>query len=53
MFTFYRSDSRKPLFILRQRHDWGDTFDGERYTISGDLEYQFRPYVNLSLGCQL
>ncbi len=27
----------------------GGYFDGERYSLSGELEYKFRPYVNLSM----
>lgn len=48
MYALYRSDSRKPLsFSISSM--LGGYFDGERYSVSGDLEYQFRPYVNLSL----
>ncbi len=48
MFGFYRSDSRKPLsFSIRSK--LGGYFDGDRYSVSSDLEYQFRPYVNLSI----
>lgn len=47
-FTFYRSDTRKP-FTFSGRAILGGYFDGERYTLAGDVEYQFRPYVNLSV----
>lgn len=50
IFAFYRSDSRKPL-SFSTRSMLGEYFNGERYSITGDLEYQFRPYVNLSLDC--
>jgi len=48
MFVFYRSDSRKPL-SFSARGILGGYFNGEMYSLSGDLEYQFRPYVNFSL----
>jgi len=47
-FTFYRSDTRKP-FTFSGRAILGGYFEGERYTLAGDVEYQFRPYVNLSV----
>lgn len=47
-FTYYRSDTRKPL-TFSTRAMGGGYFEGERYSISGDLEYQYRPYVNMSL----
>ncbi len=48
-FIFYRSDSRK-LFSYTTRNMIGEYFDGQRYSISGDLGYQFRPYVNVKLA---
>ncbi len=48
IYTYYRSDTRKPL-TFSARGMLGGYFEGERYTVTGDLEYQFRPYVNLSL----
>jgi hypothetical protein len=47
-FVFYRSDSRK-LFSFSTRNMIGEYYDGQRYSLSGDLEYQFRPYVNIKL----
>ncbi|MCP4311640.1 MAG: carbohydrate binding family 9 domain-containing protein [Bacteroidetes bacterium] len=48
LFVYYRSDSRKPL-SLSVMSMVGGYFEGESYSVSSDLEYQFRPYVNLSL----
>ncbi len=48
LFAYYRSDSRKP-FSISVRSKIGGYFEGEMYSISSDLEYQFRPYVNLSM----
>ena len=41
-FTYYRSDSRKPL-SFQQGECLGGYFDGERYSLSGDLEYGSGP----------
>lgn len=48
VFIFYHSDSRKP-FNFTTRSVLGGYFDGERYSVTGELEYQFRPYVNVKL----
>jgi len=48
LFTYYRSDRRKALSYTFMGM-MGGYFEGERYSINGELEYQFRPYVNLSL----
>ncbi|MDX2432442.1 MAG: DUF5916 domain-containing protein [Bacteroides sp.] len=48
IFTYYKSDTRKPL-TFSVRGMLGGYFEGERYSLSGDLEYKFRPYVNLSM----
>jgi hypothetical protein len=47
-FTFYRSDQRKP-FNFSARAQFGGYYEGERYSLTGDLNFRFRPYVNLSM----
>ncbi len=48
LFCYYRSDRRKSL-TFDARAMIGGYFEGERYTLSGDLHYKFRPYVNLAV----
>ena len=48
IFTHYRTDSRKALTFSTYAI-MGGYFEGELYSLSGDLEYKFRPYVNLSM----
>ena len=49
LFSYYRSDQRNPL-NFNARAMLGGYFEGERYSLSGDLMYRFRPYVNLAVS---
>jgi hypothetical protein len=48
LFTWYRSDKRKP-FTFSAHGMLGGYYEGERYSLSADLQYTFRPYVNLAM----
>lgn len=48
---FYRSDQRKPIFIMA-RGSAGQFFNGQKYSIGGNVNYRFQPYGNFGLDLQ-
>ncbi len=49
--TFYRSDQRKPLFVSA-RGSAGQFYNGQRYSLGGNVNYRFQPYGNFGIDVQ-
>jgi hypothetical protein len=48
---FYRSDQRKFLFI-GAKGSAGQFFNGNKYSVGGNINYRFQPYGNIGLDME-